>query len=507
MNTAGLILSALAEVLSDPARLLYTLAGTAIGIVFGALPGLTATMGVAILLPFTFGLDPVTGMSALAGVYVGGIAGGAISAILLNIPGTPSSMMTPLDGFPMARRGQAGKALGWAVTAAFVGGLISWIALALVAPQVARVALAFGPPEYAMLAAFGLTIVAGISGRSLLKGVLAGLIGFALSFPGVDPIDGNFRFTFGHVSLMKGIPIVPALIGLFAIPEILSNLSLRYQAPASSIRTRDFFPSLAELKEAAGNLVRSSLIGVFIGMIPATGGNIAQILAYDQARRWSRHPETFGKGNPQGIVAAESANNGVTGGALIPMLTLGIPGDSVTAVMLGGLMIHGLQPGPNLFREHASFVYGFLVMLLIANIMMAAIQFFGIRAFVQMLRVPTHYLAPLLLLLCMVGSFAVNNSMFDVWLMLGLGLFGFVMTRAGFPVAPMVLGLVLGPILESEMRRSLILSGGSWAIFVQRPVSLAFLLLAVLAIAAPLARPWFNHALARWARSWRTSTR
>lgn len=503
MNTGSQLLLAVMDVLGDPARLLYTLAGTALGILFGALPGLTATMGVAILLPFTFALDPVTGMSVLAGVYVGGIAGGAISAILLNIPGTPSSMMTPLDGFPMAKRGEAGKALGWAVTASFVGGVISWIVLALVAPQVARVALVFGPPEYAALAAFGLTIVAGISGKSLLKGVLAGLIGFALSFPGVDPIDGNFRFTFGHVSLMKGISIVPALIGLFAIPEILSNLSLRYQAPVSSIRTRDLFPSLAELKEAAGNLVRSSLIGVFIGMIPATGGNIAQILAYDQARRWSRHPETFGKGNPQGIIAAEAANNGVSGGALIPMMTLGIPGDSVTAVMLGGLMIHGLQPGPSLFREHASFVFGFLVMLLVANIMMAAIQFFGIRAFVQMLRIPTHYLAPLLLLLCMVGSFAVNNSMFDVWLMLGLGIVGFVMRRAGFPVAPMVLGLVLGPILESEMRRSLILSGGSWAIFVQRPVSLAFLMLAVLVIVAPLIRSWLNDTGVRWARSGR----
>lgn len=487
------------DLLTNLPLLGYVLLGTTMGLIFGSLPGLTATMGVALLVPVTFSLDATAALGMLLGVYVGGIAGGAVSAILLNIPGTPSSVVTTLDGFPMAQKGQGAKALGWAVTASFVGGFLSWAVLVCVAPQLARFALSFGPPEYAGLALFGLTIIASISGKSLLKGIVAGLIGIALSFVGVDGITGDLRFTFGEVNLMSGIAIMPALIGFFAIPEILQSLTAAGRVLRPEINLKELFPSLRELKAALGNLVRSSIIGTLVGIVPATGGNVASFLAYDQARRTSKDPESFGKGNYQGVVASEAANNGVTGGALIPLLTLGIPGDSVTAVLLGGLMIHGLQPGPNLFTENANIVYGIFVTLLVANIFMAAIQFVGIRGFVQILRVPTHYLAPVLLTLAIVGSYALNNSVYDVWVMLFLGTFGYIMTLGGFPMAPIVLGLVLGPILESELRRSLIMSAGDWSIFVTRPITVVFLILSVAVAAGPTVMRWLRQA--RSARS------
>lgn len=490
-ETLAQMAAALWQVALDPYAWFYTAVGVFIGIVFGALPGLTSVMGIALLLPITFSMDPVLALSMLIGVYVGGMAGGAIPAILLNIPGTPSAAATVLDGYPMAKKGEAAQALGWAVIASVFGGLVSWLALALVAPQLARFAVRFGPPEYAALALFGLTIIAGVSGGNILKGVLAGMFGLALSFVGIDPITGHLRFTFQSVHLMGGIRLLPVLIGVFAIPEIVAGLSASRPSKTPAIDLKNLFPGGTQLIAQIRTLIRSSLIGVFVGMIPAVGSNVASFLSYFQAQRASKHPERFGQGVAEGVIAAEAANNGVSGGALIPMFTLGIPGDSITAVLLGGLMIHGLQPGPNLFRETPDVLYRIFGAFFFANILMGVIQYFGIRAFIQMLRIPHHYLGPMLLILAIVGSYSLNNSWFDVWVMVVAGIFGYFLFLSGFPAAPVVLGLVLGPILESQIRRSLIISGGDWSVFVTRPLSLIVILLSLLSLFGPaLSATW-----------------
>ena len=311
------------SVIGDPVCLLVTFLGTFMGLVFGSLPGLTGTMGVAILIPVTFTFSKIHALAMMLGVYVGGISGGAVSAILLNIPGTPSAVVTTLDGYPMARQGRAAQALGWAVTASFFGGFVSWAILVGIAPQIAKFALKFGPPEYASLALFGLMIISSVSGKSLLKGIVSGLIGVWLSVIGVDPINGNLRFTFDNVNLMSGIAIMPALIGFYAIPQILQSLSdaASSKIHGTALDTSKFLPSLADIWRSKVNLVRSSIIGTFIGMVPATGGNIASFLAYDQTRRFSKNPEKFGNGNYEGVIASEAGNNGVTGGTLVPLLT------------------------------------------------------------------------------------------------------------------------------------------------------------------------------------------
>lgn len=481
METASYF-SMVVEILTDPLALLWTFVGTFMGLVFGSLPGLTATMGVALLVPLTFSFPTVHALGMMLGVYVGGIAGGAVAAVLLNIPGTPSAVVTTIDGYPMAQKGQAAKALGWAATASFFGGFISWLLLATVAPQVAKVALRFGPPEYAALALFGLMIIASVSGKSLIKGVISGLIGVWLATFGVDPIMGDLRFTFGNVNLMSGIAVMPALIGFYAIPQILRGLSEEQtmEMHTKPLNLSNFIPTLKEVWRHKLNIVRSSIIGTIIGIIPATGGNIASFIAYDQAKRFSKQPEEFGNGCPDGVIASEAANNGVTGGALIPLLTLGIPGDSVTAVLLGGLMIHGLRPGPELFTKTPHIVMGIFTTLLIANFFMWLIQSVGIKFFVRILKIPNYFLAPMLVVLAVVGSYALRNSLFDVWITLLLGLFGYLMLQGGFPMAPTVLGLVLGPMLESELRRSLILSGGDWTVFFTRPISAVFIGLSLL---------------------------
>ncbi len=473
------------DVLLNPIYVLSIFLATFMGLIFGAMPGLTATMGVALLLPVTFTLPEVQAIGMMIGVYVGGIAGGAISAILLNIPGTPSSVVTTLDGYPMAKKGKASQALGWAITASFFGGFISWLILVTVAPQLAKFALRFGPPEYAALALFGLTIIASITAESIAKGIFSGLIGLWLAVIGIDPIIGNLRFTFNSVNLMGGIGIMPALIGFFAIPQILQNLTQNEVQMFSVGRGENamkIIPTLASIWYNKINLIRSSIIGTFVGMIPAAGGNIGSFLAYDQAKRFSKNPNEFGEGNIEGVIASEAANNGVTGGALIPLLALGIPGDSPTAVLLGALMIHGLQPGPQFFTKNPNLAVGLFTLILLANIFMMLIQYFGIRVFVQILKIPLHFLAPLLVILSIIGSYALRNNFFDIWVTLILGLFGYVLVRGKFPMAPIVLGLILGPMLESQIRRSLIISGGDWSIFFTRTISVMLIILSILVL-------------------------
>ena len=353
--------------------------------------------------------------------------------------------------------------------------------LVTISPLLARLCTSFGSPEYAALAFFGLTIIAAISGKSILKGVIAGIFGITLSFVGVDPIWGELRFTFGSIDLMGGISTIPAMIGLFSIPQILRSCTARDNARVDSkdLKLSKFVPSFREMWRQKWAILRASVIGVGIGIIPATGGNIGSFIAYDQAKRFSKHPETFGKGNYEGIIASEAANNGVCGGALVPMLTLGIPGDSVTAVLLGGLMIHGLRPGPALFSDTPDIVVGIFTTILVATIAMVLIQMVGIKLFVRILNIPVHYLSGILVVLSLVGSFALRSNFFDVLLTLGIGLFGYFFVKAGFPSAPVVLGLVLGSMFEGEIRRALRLSSGNPSIFFTRPISCVILLMGV----------------------------
>jgi putative tricarboxylic transport membrane protein len=483
MTDFSVVLSAFLGVITSPATLLVILLGTAMGLIFGSLPGLTATMGVALLIPITYTMEPVQAIGMMLGCYVGGIAGGAIPAILLSIPGTPDACVTTLDGHPMALQGRGAKALGWAAFASGIGTFFSWIVLVFAAPALASVCLQFSSPEYCALAFFGLSIIIAVSGKSIIKGMIAGLFGIGISFIGIDPIWGNMRFTFDSINLIGGIALMPAMIGFYSIPQILDGCtgqSLR--ANGSNIKIKDFVPSIKELWKAKLTIIRSSIIGTVIGAVPATGGNIAAYIAYDQTKKWSKDPDSFGKGNHLGVVSAEAANNGVCGGAMVPLTTLGIPGDSVTAMLLGGLIIHGLQPGPLLFQNNPEVVYGLFTTLLVGTLFMVLLQMFGIRLFVKVLSVPIHFLSAALVILSLVGSFALNNNFFDVIVAIVLGLVGYIMSRADFPMAPAVLGLVLGSKFETEFRRALQMNRNSASIFFTRPIACALIVLAVVMI-------------------------
>jgi putative tricarboxylic transport membrane protein len=442
-------------------------------------------MGVALFIPLTFPLKPDMAIGMMIALYCGSMAGGAIPAILLNIPGTPSAVITTLDGHPMAKQGHAAKAYGWALVASIVGGLVSWLCLVTFAPVLARFALKLGPAEYAATAFLAMTIIASIVPGQLMKGALAVVIGLALSVVGLDQITGEGRWTFGTLALMRGVDIMPALIGLLVIPELLASMFERHGAARLPYDMRNFLPTFREWRQQAVNNVRSALIGVAVGIVPALGGSVGSLIAYDQAKRLDKHPEQYGKGAPGGVVASEAANNGVTGGALIPLLTLGIPGDTVTAMLLGGLTIHGLQPGPRLFETSADVVWHIMAAILVANLLIIAVGLVGFRFFVRVLDVPRHLLIPALFVLAVVGTYALSNQWFDVVVMLALGAVGFLMMLASIPVYPAVIGVILGPLLESEMRRALVISGGDWSTFVTRPAAATILAVAVIALVTP----------------------
>ncbi|MGE4283157.1 MAG: tripartite tricarboxylate transporter permease [Clostridia bacterium] len=462
--------------------------GVAVGIIFGAIPGLTATMAVALCLPITFGMSPVEGMSLLIGLYIGGISGGLISAILLKIPGTPASIATTFDGHPMADKGQAGKALGAGIVFSFLGGLLSIFALIFIAPPLANFAVKFGPYQYFAIAVFSLTMIASLSSGSLAKGLISGLIGMALAAVGVAPIDGYARFTFGLYELDAGFNLLPALIGLFAISEILTTAEesldslLVKEDEIRDYSVRGFGFSMAEFVGQGWNFFRSSLIGIGIGILPGIGGGTSNILAYLAAKNSSKYPEKFGTGILDGIVASESANNASIGGALIPLLTLGIPGDAVTAMLIGGLMIHGLMPGPMLFTTSGEIVYGIFAALIIANVAMIIIEFVGLRVFVRLLSVPKYLLLPIIFILCVVGAFGINNRIFDVWTLLFFGILGYLMIKFEYTSTPIILGFILGPIAETNLRRGLMMTNGSFIPFLTEPISATFLGIALISV-------------------------
>jgi putative tricarboxylic transport membrane protein len=461
-----------------------TALGAVVGLFFGAIPGLTFSMALALMVPFTFGMAPTPAIALLLGVYVGGMTGGSVSAILLGIPGTPSAAATVLDGYPMARKGDASVALGAAVIASTFGGLFSLLVIMLLLEQVAAVAIRFGPVEIFALVLFGLSTICGLAERSLVRGLVAGVLGLMLMIIGLDELDGVPRLTFGTVQLQQGVNLLVAMIGLFAVPQVISTFRDHGREEPVKIggNVRVRLPSLRELRDRLWLMARCAGIGTGIGAIPGTGGPIAAFLAYDHAHRFSRRPREFGHGALSGVVAPESANNAVTGGTMIPLLSLGIPGDPATAVILGGLLVHGLHPGPMLFRTHLDAIYAIYLAILLAYVVILAVQLWGIRLFVRVLRVPPHLLAVGIIVLCVLGSYAIRNSIFDVYLMGIMGLFGYVLQRARIPVAPVVLGLVLGETLERQYRTALILGEGQYGVFFESGFALFFFALTALTV-------------------------
>ncbi len=452
--------------------------GTASGIVIGAIPGLTATMAVALLIPVTFGMDPVVGLALMGGVYSGGMYGGAISSVLLSTPGTPAAAATAFDGYPMTRKGEGGKAIAVATVASFWGGIISTLALLFVAPPLARVALEFGPPEYFLLAILGLSSIVTLTSGNLLKGLISGCLGLLVALVGTDPIDGYIRFSGGFIELFEGVSFMPALIGLFSVSQILELTAethiLQLEADPNSLK-RSKLP-----KGLGGTIARGGLIGTIVGILPGAGATISAFISYNLAKQIDKEPETFGTGNPKGVAASESANNGCVGGSLVPLLTLGIPGNSVAAALMGGLMIHNLIPGPELFTRFGGVTYAFILSLFLANVVFLVLGLYCAPIFARVATAPNAVLIPAIAVLSVVGSYAIQNSMFDVGLMLAFGVAGYFLKRAGFDLGAIVLGLILGPIAELGFGQSLAISGGSFAIFFDRPVSLVLWALIVL---------------------------
>lgn len=476
-----LLLSALSVTL-QPDAVIAVVIGSFVGLIFGSIPGLTFTVALALVLPVTFSLATAPAIGLLLGTYIGGMTGGSVSAILLGIPGTPSAAATVIDGYQLTRSGKASLALGTAVIVSAFGGLVSLLVMIVSVDAVARLALQFGPAEIFALVLFGLSTICGLSEKSLLRGLIAGVIGLMLMTIGLDEMEGVQRLTFGTITLQQGINLLVAMIALFAVPHVIEAFAEYYRGGQQPIKATDVsveLPSLRHLKENFWLMVRSAVMGTGIGAIPGTGGPIAAFLAYGHAKRSSKDPSRFGKGELAGVVAPETANNAVTGGAMIPLLSLGIPGDPATAIVLSGLLIHGLVPGPMLFIEHPGEIYSIYVAVILAYISVLAIQLLGIRFFVQVLRVPAHLLAVGIVVMCGFGAFAIRNSVFDVYTMGILGVLAYGLTRAQIPLTPIILGLVLGPSLEREFRTALILSEGDMSVFYTSVPAMGFISLAV----------------------------
>ncbi len=461
----------------------FLVLGVAGGIVIGALPGLTATMGVAVLLPLTFGMESTRALVVLAGIYIGAIYGGSISAILLKTPGTPAAAATVLDGYELARKGEAAKALSISAIASFVGGIVSTVMLITISPILANFALRFGAPEYFALAVFGLSIIASISGKSPVKGLLAGMFGLLISTVGLDPVTSFPRFTFGEINLYNGLAIIPVLIGLFALAEAFVQMEKIFE-PARTVET-DFKRGMVSLKETISLLpvmIKSAFIGTFIGSIPGAGADIAAFVCYNEARRTSKKSKEFGTGCLEGIAAPEAGNNGVTGGAMVPLLTLGVPGDAVTAILLGALVIQGLQPGPLLFAKSPDIVYGLFSSLFVGNILMLVFGLLGVRLFCRVVELPKRIIIPVIVTLSMVGAYSMNNSLFDVWVCIAFGGIGYIMQKVEMPSSPIILAVILGPMAESNLRRAVLMYEGGYSFLWTRPITVVFLALALLSL-------------------------
>jgi putative tricarboxylic transport membrane protein len=458
--------------------------GVAIGTIAGAIPGMSATMAVALTLPFTFSMQPIIAILLLLGVYKGGIFGGCIPAILIKTPGTPASSATVLDGYPLAEKGQAGKALGMALWASCTADLISNLSLILFAGWLASFALNFGPPEFFTLMLFSLTIIAGVSGKSLLRGALSAMLGLLLATIGLDLVYGTNRFTLGDPNMMGGLNFIAVLIGLFAIPEVLSMVWDPKPHKAQTRSLGDNKVNFGEYKRCFKSIVRGSFIGVFLGSIPGIGAAPSAFLSYSEARRKSPNRDNFGKGELEGVAASEAGNNGVAGATLIPLLALGVPGDVITAIIIGAFMVHGLQPGPMMFILNVDIIYGLFIGLIVSSVFLFFIGSIAIRGFKYVADIPRGVLFPGVLVLCVYGVFAVNNNIFDVGVMFVMGWVGFVMLRNDIPAAPFLIAFILGPLLEDNFRQAMLMSGSSPAILFRGPITWFFWTLTFLTVIA-----------------------
>lgn len=469
--------------------LLPLLAGTVVGVIGGALPGVTITMTVIVILPFTFGLDPLQGLATMTGVYVGGSAGGLITACLIGIPGTPSAVATTFDGFPMARNGEPGRAIWLGVWASFFGGLLGAVFLILVTGPLAAIALEFGPWEYFSLFVLALAMVAGLAEASLTKALVSGAIGLLITVIGADPIMGVPRFTFDSPFIAGGFAFLPVLIGVFAFGQLMSDIEKR-RSPASTAEatvvdaklTVSHAKVIGEILARPFLLLWTTIIGIVIGVLPAIGGSAASMLAWDQAKKLSKTPERFGKGAPEGIIASEASNNSNVGGSLVTIMAFGIPGDAVTAVMLGAMTIHGIQSGPLFVSQQPKLAYGIYAAYIVAHVLMIAAIAASAPFMLRLTRVRLSVLAPVVLVLCVVGAYALNNTMAGIYVLLIFGVIGYLLVKSGFPIAPLILGLILGDQIELNLVRAIMTDADPW-LFITRPISGGLLLVSVVSVA------------------------
>lgn len=467
----------------DAIYLLAIVAGTVAGYVIGALPGFSATMGVAIFVPFSYQMDANTAFAFLIALYCSAVFAGSIPAILIRTPGTPAAICTIYDGYPMAKKGEAGRALGLACWASVIGGVFSAAMLMLLAEFIADFALSFGHYEYFMLGVLGLSMVIGMSSNNMVKGLISMAVGLAVPLVGMDPMNGFPRFTFGQIELLSGLQELPVMIGLFALSEVFIGFSAGDREEMKEQKIEGLFSGFKDLARAKWLLFKSAVAGTCLGALPGVGGTTAAIIGYDQAKKGSKHPELMGTGQPEGIIGPECANNAVTGGALIPLLALGIPGDPVTAILLGALMIKGLQPGPLLFEQHPVIVKGIYISVILSYVAIFIFSIFSIKLIAKLLNVKSSILSAFVLVFCVIGSYALKNSYFDILVAIAFGLIGYWMRKEDFPLGPMTLALVLGGMIEQKLGGALKLSNGSILPFFTRPVSLVLFLLTVLFVA------------------------
>ena len=476
-----------------PVNLAFCSLGVVIGIIVGAMPGLTATMAVAVLIPVTYKLDAITALVLLGSAYCGALYGGSISAILLNTPGTPAAAATCIEGYPMAQKGEAGRALGMATFASGIGGIISFFALLLMAPLLSALALKFAPSDYFLLALLGIGLIVSLSSKNFVKGLIAGVLGLLLATVGMEPMTGFPRFTFGNTSLYAGLPLVPTLVGLLSTSQLFL---LTEQATQRIMKTDTLIgrivPSLKELKRLIPIFIRSSIIGIAVGVMPGAGSNVATFIAYNDAKSISKDGAKFGTGVVDGIAATESCNNAVSGGSLAPMLTLGIPGSNTTAVLMGALMLHGMAPGPELFTKHAETVYSFIMSLLPANIIMVLFGLLACKCAVHIVRIPNNILAAVIMALSVVGAFALNNNFFNVYIMLIFGVIGYILKKLEIDVVPLVLAFILGSTAEAGLKRTIALAGPNNILLYifSKPLSLILAVLVLITVLSPLVKMW-----------------
>lgn len=471
--------------MANPLCIGMTAFGVFLGVMFGCVPGLNGNTALVLVLPLTYKLPRMAAFALIMGIYIGSCSGGLISAILLNIPGAASNVATQFDGSPMARRGEAGKALGTGIFYSFIGSLIGFAALFFLSGPVAGIAINFGKADYFWMAIFALTMVVSLSSQNLLKGLAVACLGLLCSFIGASEVDGQTRMTMGIHALDAGIDLIPALIGIYAVGELI-NASKAFKMKeevVTNYKIKGFGFTAAEFKEQTGNMLLSGVVGAFIGILPGIGGMTANLVAYSISKSTSKHPEKYGTGYMGGVVASETANNACVGGAMIPLFALGIPGDTFTAVMLGVMMVHGLQPGPLVMTKNADFIYGIFVALMLANLFCVTLQYFGIKIFVRLLAVPKHILLPIIMVLSLVGAIAINNRVFDAWVVLVFGVLGIVMNKLKFPITPIILGFILGPLAEENLRRALMLSRGALLPLVSNVPSMVLIAMTILSLA------------------------